>query len=221
MSATFDRLSKLPWTAVEIGRLKTAAEAALRRGMTQPQIADGAGISRATLQRTLAGQNPGWDRLQSIVDTIGVPIEAILGDPTADQGETVEVPIADIHVAAGSGRFALDEAIVATWPFPRRWIEENWPRAELRVVYVSGDSQEPVLRDGDPVLIDVRPTRGADGMHVVRLDDALMIKRVQFEGSQVKLKSHNPNYDDIIVNLASDLDRFAIVGRAVAAVKSL
>lgn len=205
------------WTPACAARLRSAT----REYGNQADIAQKSGVPIATLQRILKGTtNPGLERLQAIVDAIEVPIEAIVGD--ADQGGAfVEVPIADIHVAAGSGRFALDEATIGSWPFPRAWIEANWPRTKLRVVYVSGDSQEPVLRDGDAVLVDVSPTVGSDGMHVIRLDDALLIKRLQVEGAQFRLKSHNPAYDDIVVDMRADQDRFAIIGRAVAAVKAL
>lgn len=39
--------------------------------------------------------------------------------------------------------------------------------------------------------------------------------------ARVRLKSHNLNYDDIVVDMRADQDRFAIIGRAIAAVKSL
>lgn len=220
MSGSYDKLSKLPWTPAEIDRLKVAIEAASRRGMTQPQIAEAAGISRATLQRTLAGQNPGWERLEAITRVIGLALDAIL-PPESSDPQWYEVPVASIQVAAGTGVYPLDETIMDKWPFPRRWLETLGPLAALRVVHVVGDSQEPVLRDGDAVIIDTTPTTGADGMHVVRLDDALMIKRVQIEGARIRLKSHNVEYDDIVVDMPADRDRFAVIGRAVASVKAL
>ncbi len=216
----YDELSELPWGEPQVRRLRDAAERAYKRGVTQAQIVEQTGISRPTLQRILAGQNPGWRRLQLIVDSLGVLIEAVV-QPDEAGPDWVMVPIADIQVAAGPGRFPLDEATLGEWPFPRSWIESNWPKAKLRVVHVSGDSQEPVLRDGDAVLVDVTPTVGSDGMHIVRLDDALMIKRLQIEGARVRLKSHNPQYDDIVVDMRADQDRFAIIGRAVATVKAL
>ena len=215
-----DDLSELPWGAEQIERLQRASDEAGRRGLTQPKIAAAAGISRATLQRILAGQSPGWARLRAIVDAMGVSIDAVV---QRDDGRAgwYEVPVASIQVAAGPGRYALDEAIVDKWPFPRKWLETLGPPAALRVVHVAGDSQEPVLRDGDAIIIDTSPTAATDGMHVVRLDDALMIKRLQIEGARIRLKSHNAEYGDIVVDMPADRDRFAVIARAVATVKSL
>jgi phage repressor protein C with HTH and peptisase S24 domain len=93
--------------------------------------------------------------------------------------------------------------------------------ASLKLVTVAGDSQEPELGDGDMVMIDTASTRLRDGMHVVRLDDALLIKRVQLQGSTVLLKSANTAYDDIVVDRSIDRDQFEIIGRAVWASRML
>ena len=204
-----------PWSPAQGKRLD-----ALRRSasVTQEQLIADTGIPKATLQRILGGTAvPTDERLQAILQRVG-RTEADLAD--SDEASFVEVPMYDIDVAAGPGRFLTSEAAIGTWPFPRQWVERQFGRnADLALLRVSGDSQEPVLRDGDAVMIDL-DVRRREGMAVVRLDEALLIKRVQIEGRIVRLVSHNPAYSDVLVELADD-DRFEVIGRAVWAGKLL
>lgn len=86
---------------------------------------------------------------------------------------------------------------------------------------VSGDSQEPELSDGDMVVVDAGSTKLREGMHVVRLDDDLLIKRIQIEGRTIRLVSNNKAYGDTVIDLQADRERFDIVGKAVWAGKLL
>lgn len=210
------------WGPAAADRLRAAIRASGRR---QDEMMESAGISRSTWQRIVRGdQVPTQDRLERMAAEVRSSVQEILyGAGDAPTGNLVAVPINDIRVSAGPGALALTEdRQLGTWPFPRDWVEgRGWRAVSLRLVRVSGDSQEPELRDGDSVLVDLSSKELAEGMHVIRLDDVLMIKRIQLEGARVRLKSANPSYDDIIVELASAADQFAVVGRAVWAGKLL
>jgi phage repressor protein C with HTH and peptisase S24 domain len=57
---------------------------------------------------------------------------------------------------------------------------------------------EPSLRDGDEILVDRSPRPLRDGIHVVRLDGALLVKRVETgRPGVVTLISDNPAYRPI------------------------
>src|SRR3546814_2525614 len=53
------------------------------------------------------------------------------------------------------------------------------PRA-LSIIRVAGDSMAPTLIDGDDILVDGGDAAGRlrDGIYVLRMDDALMVKRI-------------------------------------------
>ncbi|WP_275427607.1 S24 family peptidase, partial [Stenotrophomonas maltophilia] len=81
---------------------------------------------------------------------------------------------------------------------------------------MGGDSMEPLLCDGDTVLVDHTKSTVQDAaVYVVRLDDHLYAKRLQrrFDGS-VSIISENKAYTEMIVPKAklSDLE---IIGRVV------
>ena len=71
---------------------------------------------------------------------------------------------------------------------------------------------EPLLNDGDEILVDRSPRAFRDGIHVVRLGDTLMVKRVASAGAgRIALLSQNLAYPPVEVSA----DEVAIIGRVV------
>ena len=204
------------WGDAAAARLRMLA----REAGTQDQLVAQTGISKATLQRILKGSDPGLQRLARLAEAVGSSVEAILDGKESDPLTMVDV--FDLEVAAGFGRNPLEESPVGKWPLPTDWVSEKvGENPSLMIVKVSGDSQEPELRDGDTLVVDRNQKRLRAGMHVIRLDETLLVKRIQPEGRKVRLVSANKVYDDIVVDILSEADRFEVIGRAVAAIKVL
>lgn len=127
--------------------------------------------------------------------------------------EWVEVPRLDLGAAAGSGRLAGDEAAFDTFRFSRRWLaEQGLDRAHLAALRVEGDSMEPLLNDGDEILVDCTPRPLRDGIHVVRLGETLMVKRLASAGpGRIALLSQNLAYPPLEVAA----EELVIIGRVV------
>ncbi len=122
--------------------------------------------------------------------------------PTPAKGrrsEFVDVPRLPLDASAGPGAFAAEETPVDTFRFSARWLRgQGFDPAMLSAIAVAGDSMEPLLRDGDEILVDITPRPLRDGIHVVRVGDALMVKRVQTGVPDViVLESENPSYRPI------------------------
>ncbi|MFO6448529.1 helix-turn-helix transcriptional regulator [Erythrobacter sp. NE805] len=130
-----------------------------------------------------------------------------------ESGNWVEVPRLDLGASAGPGRVPGGEAAFDTFRFSRRWLEEQGlARAQLSAIRVEGDSMEPLLNDGDEILVDRAPRTFRDGIHVVRLGDTLMVKRVASAGAgRVALLSQNFAYPPVEV-AAEEVE---IIGRVV------
>ena len=128
-------------------------------------------------------------------------------------GDWVEVPRLDLGASAGPGRVAGGEGAFDTFRFSRRWLEEQGlARAQLSAIRVEGDSMEPLLNDGDEILVDRSPRAFRDGIHVVRLGDTLMVKRVASAGpGRIALLSQNLAYPPVEV-AAEEVE---IIGRVV------
>jgi transcriptional regulator with XRE-family HTH domain len=130
-----------------------------------------------------------------------------------DSGSWVDVPRLDLGASAGPGRVAGDEAAFDTFRFSRRWLaEQGLERAQLSAITVEGDSMEPLLNDGDEILIDCAPRPFRDGIHVVRVGETLMVKRVASAGpGRMALLSQNLAYPPVEVAA----EEVAIIGRVV------
>ena len=78
---------------------------------------------------------------------------------------------------------------------------------------VRGDSMEPLLKNGDTLLVDQSDTEVMDGrIYVVTLGDELRVKRIQKSMRGYVLRSENPRYADITVE-GADLAEFKVHGR--------
>jgi len=193
-------------------------------------------VPYATLQRMLAGKSPlDHDRLSAIASAAKVSVDYILcrtddmhGSAQVDLGEAtleefVSVQRITALASAGNGVIADQEALEDS-PFrlARSWLYSKFGVVNsLRAVLVNGASQEPDLHDGDWVLIDEARNALEDGLAVVRLDDGLLVKRLQRDGHKLHLVSRNPEYQTTTVDLRKDEDRIKVIGRVVYSFKSV
>jgi len=125
----------------------------------------------------------------------------------------VEVARLDVGASAGPGAVPAAELAFDTFQFSRRWLEEQGlSGAQLSAITVEGDSMEPMLRDGDEILVDRRPQPFRDGVHVVRLGETLMVKRVAQAGAgRFALLSQNLAYPPVDVSA----EEMEVIGRVV------
>lgn len=123
------------------------------------------------------------------------------------------IPRLSLAAAAGPGQFASGEAPFDNFGFSGRWLRENgFDPKMLSALRVEGDSMEPLLRHGDEILVDRGSRFERDGVHVVRMGDALMVKRLASAGAgRIALLSQNLAYPPVEVSL----DEIEVLGRVV------
>ncbi len=131
----------------------------------------------------------------------------------ADQADWVEVKRLNIGASAGPGALPVDEAAFDAFRFSRRWMaEQGLADAQLSAITVEGDSMEPLLNNGDEILVDQTSRAFRDGVHVVRLGETLMVKRVaRAAAGRFALLSQNLAYPPVDVSA----DEIEIIGRVV------
>lgn len=204
------------------------------------------GIDYARLSATI-GRNPAYiqqyikrgsprrlaeqDRAR-IAAILGVP-ESMLGGPVqrvatparprSGAREMVLVPKLAIGASAGSGASIDGEPVEGEVAFDTKWLRDLGadPRA-LSIIRVAGDSMAPTLDDGDDILVDGTDAaaRLRDGIYVLRMDDALMVKRVAGAPGPGRLSviSDNPDYqswDDLPMAAVQLVGRVVWTGRRV------
>lgn len=107
---------------------------------------------------------------------------------------------------------SAEEISFDSFRFSRRWLRETGLEgADLTAIRVEGDSIEPLRRSGDEIFVD-RNKRAGEGIHVVRIGDALHVKQVQTSApGRINLVSANDAYAP--VELARE--EVEVIGRVV------
>lgn len=126
----------------------------------------------------------------------------ILGAPEDDGTTRADglrlVPKLAVGASAGAGAWAEGEALAGRVGFDEAWLRKlGVDPKNVSLIRVEGDSMQPVLNDGDDIMVDrgatFQPLR--DGIHVIRLDGALMVKRLaRAPGGLLSVLSDNPAY---------------------------
>ena len=146
--------------------------------------------------------------------------EAILGGPPAEpprEAGLVAVRRLDLGASAGPGALDPDEGARGSIAFDPSWLRRLGvgDSARLSLIRVEGDSMAPTLSDGDEILVDGSDGSGRlrDGIYVLRIDDALVVKRLALgPGKRVSVRSDNdayPGWPDC------DLSAIDLVGRVI------
>jgi phage repressor protein C with HTH and peptisase S24 domain len=125
----------------------------------------------------------------------------------------VDVPRLSLGASAGAGAHSEGEEAIGAFRFSGRWLrDQGFAPAKISAIAVRGDSMEPTLRDGDEILVDRGQCAIRDGIHVVRLDDMLLVKRLETGApGRIALLSDNHAYRPIEVD-PGDLE---VIGRVV------
>ena len=191
------------------------------------ELAEGRGVSLSALSRMI-GKNASY--LQQFVRK-GSPrrleemdrgrLARFFGVDERELGKTEEIssaawldiPRLAVGASAGAGALTGDEVAFDTIRFSSRWLSAMGLGPEmLSVIAVTGDSMEPTLRDGDEILVDRTARPLHDGVHVVRLGDTLLVKRVETgPGGRITLLSDNPAYRAIDCHIGE----VEVIGRVV------
>jgi Peptidase S24-like len=168
----------------------------------------------ASLSR-LVGRNPAYiqqyikrgspknlpERERSILARYYGVAPQLLGAPEEEVGKRGGlklVPKLAVGASAGAGALAEGEALAGKVGFDEAWLRKLGvePR-NVSLIRVEGDSMQPTLNDGDDIMVDKgaasKPLR--DGIHVIRIDGVLMVKRLaRAPGGRLTVLSDNAAY---------------------------
>jgi phage repressor protein C with HTH and peptisase S24 domain len=133
-----------------------------------------------------------------------VPETMLGGPPESEQaaGGLIAVKRHPVTVSAGPGAVVNEEVGKPYFAFDKRRLKELTPSqpSKLSIVRVEGDSMAPTLNAGDEILVDLGDgsERLRDGIYVLRIDDAVVVKRLALNpmGRRVTVQSDNPAYPD-------------------------
>jgi phage repressor protein C with HTH and peptisase S24 domain len=147
--------------------------------------------------------------------------ETLLGGPPESERAPVGLVSVKRHpvsVSAGPGAVVTEELGKPYFAFEERWLKALTPSqpSKLSIVRVEGDSMAPTLNAGDDILVDLGDCmeRLRDGIYVLRIDDAVVVKRLALNPTarRVTVQSDNPAYPDWP---DCSLDEIKCIGRVI------
>ena len=155
---------------------------------------------------------------------LGGPVETV---PAAARARArtglISIPQLAVGASAGPGALPDNERVEARFGFDAGWLRRLTATPDLvSAIRVEGDSMMPTLADGDDILVDRGDAgdRLRDGIYVLRIDDALNVKRLAINpaGRSVAIRSDNPAYPswpDVPAARVDVIGRVIWVGRKV------
>jgi phage repressor protein C with HTH and peptisase S24 domain len=147
--------------------------------------------------------------------------ERALGGTAGGDATMVAVRRIDAEAHAGAGGLVEDDRNGGEERIdPRVVARLGVSPASLTMITAHGDSMEPLIHDGDALFVDMADRRlsSRPGIFVIRLDGALLVKRVARIGLEVQVTSDNPA-TPIIAPVRAD--RVAVIGRVVRLARAL
>jgi repressor LexA len=127
-------------------------------------------------------------------DYLGVS-EVTLGASAERQATGFRIPKLNVTASAGPGALIDGEIALGTDTLdPGLARRLGLKDGQAAIIRVRGSSMEPGLFDGDHIVVDTadRTPRARGGVYVIRIDDAVMVKRVALVRGVLVATSDNP-----------------------------
>ena len=125
------------------------------------------------------------------------------------------IPIVAARLSAGTGSFDTEETITDYLSFQTKWLSTKGSASNMVAMEVFGQSMEPVIREGDTVLIDQSQKHILAGaIYAVGVEDTILIKRLEKHPNKLVLNSDNKDYEPIFLD-KDQMDTVRIIGKVI------
>lgn len=136
--------------------------------------------------------------------------------PGSNPEEFSYVPKVRARLSAGGGSLVVDEAIDSYYAFRHAWLRRKGQISQMRLMRVSGDSMEPILRDEDVVLIDLSQTEIYTGkIYAVGIDEEIVVKRLDKKPGKLVLVSDNRQFYPPLEVELDESSNVRVLGRVI------
>ena len=180
---------------------------------SQTELADLLGLNRSAVSRAKKrGTVPrSWvSRLSRMFDLD----PGWLGSGSGGE-EFSRVPRVRAKLDAGGGSYVTDPGVEEDIAFRQSWLRRRGSPGEMVIMEVLGDSMEPLIREGDSVLVDQSQKEiYAGGIYAVAVQDTIMVKRLERHPHGLVLVSANPGYSPLHLQ-GDEVDTVRIIGRVI------
>lgn len=127
----------------------------------------------------------------------------------------LDIPLVQAKLDAGGGSHMVDAGVQGHIAFRRDWLRRKGSPESMVLMEVIGDSMEPVIREGDAVLIDQsRREIIAGSIYALGIAETILVKRLEKRPNQLVLLSANPDYPPVPLQ-GDEIDTVRIIGKVV------
>lgn len=185
----------------------------------ESKLAEKLGISKAALNMAKHRNAPPYPHLVKVAQTYKVSVDWLLfGEERG--GGFVPVSLYEARLSAGGGSMETSSEVVKQYAFRGEWLSSHCGHGkspDMGLMRVSGNSMEPLIHDGDMVLIDFSQKDCRPGqIYAVSIGELVYLKRVDAAPGELILKSENPQFEPIRIRTGdADADRVQIIGKCI------
>ena len=197
------------------------------QGMNSVELARRAEVKTSFIYDILSGKsaNPSPLKLVKLAEALEVSLDYLAGGEltktsasNTEDTDCISIPRLAASVSAGGGAVITSEHDAEHYYFRRSWIKNklNAKPADLRMLFVSGDSMEPTLHDNDIILVNTSHNFPSPAGIFILFDGyGLVAKRVEIVGGEqeprLRILADNALYSPYERNA----DEVRIIGRVV------
>ena len=184
-------------------------------GKTQAGLAKDLGISYMTVRRWETGERaPSIDQIRSVASQLNTSIEGLLdiapqgGERIQNtrpvRGGVIEVPVLGPQCTACCGEgfdlTDIDADILRYELVPEEWLHGPKGGKPPYILQVAGDSMEPLIDDGERILVNPNLDPAHGRIVVACWNDYTMVRAVHFErNGDIRLRARNAAYQDVLI----------------------
>lgn len=131
--------------------------------------------------------------------------------------DIIMIPMADARLSAGCGSLEADATSERKYGFRSDFLHRKGSPNNMVLMRVSGDSMSPEIEDNDVVLLDQSKKDITPGrLYAVGFEEAIYLKRIDMLPGKVVLKSTNPAYPPVELDINGDCEElFRVIGRVL------
>lgn len=149
-------------------------------------------------------------------NTLQEPATLPQGISLADKN-LIFIPMVEATLSAGGGSFETGADHQYLYPFKRDFLERKGNPKNMVLMRVAGDSMQPEILDNDMVLLDQSKKEIIPGrIFAVGFEDCIYLKRIDLLPGKVILKSSNPEYPPVELDIREDMSSlFRVIGKVL------
>ena len=189
-------------------------------GISQIDLGKQIGVSQAVYHRIeQAKTRVNIEVIKKLCEVLGLDVSEALMPDQVKKSEQKEgyrtIPEYNVRVSAGHGEFTGIEEVKQNLQMPKLFLPEN---GQVGFVRVEGDSMTPTIAHGDYVAVEFDSGYTSDGLYLIRIDDAVFVKRLQRKFGGVRIISDNQQYEEMNVS-PDDGNDFGLIGRVALVIR--